>query len=142
VARRLALLFLGIASPVLLILFTVPVPGAETAFTVLVMGYPVALIVLAVARYGGLGALRLPLLALLVLLITCGVTLLILRGHAATAPWIGGLPLAAAVQLYGLWLAPLAVVVLAHALTFDRYGLSENDLDRLHEISDLPGPDA
>jgi hypothetical protein len=137
-ARRLALAFLAVASPVTLVLFTLPGPLAESLFAVLVMAYPVALIVLAVARNGRLGPLAFPLLALLVFFEACVVAMLVLRGQVLTAPWFGGLPLAAAIQLYGLWLAPLFLVALAYAVTFDRYELRQDDLDRLDEaIEDL-----
>lgn len=141
-ARRLALVFLASASPVLLILFAAPVPGAEVLFAVLVMGYPVALIVLAVAREGRTGVLTLPLAALLVLLIACALAMLALRGQVATAPWVGGLPLAAAVQLYGVWMVPLLLVALAYALTFDRFELRQEDLDRLLDRGRQRGDDA
>ncbi len=129
--RTIALWFLAVASPLLLVLFAAPIPGAEELFAVLVMAYPVALIVLAVARGGRTGVLTLPLAVLLVFLIACAVTMLALRGQVLTAPWIGGLPLAAAIQLYGLWLAPLLLVALAYALAFDRFEMRQEDLDRL-----------
>ena len=52
-ARKLSLVFLAIASPVMLVLFFMPWPFAEVLFTLLVMGYPVALIVVAVGRREG-----------------------------------------------------------------------------------------
>lgn len=133
-ARRIALLFVAVASPLLLVLFAVPWSGAEAVFAVLVMAYPVALIALAVSRDGRIGPLGLPLLALLILLEGCAAGMLILRGQVLTAPWVGGLPLAAAIQLYGVWLAPLLIVALAYALTFDRYELRQHDLDRFARL--------
>ena len=132
-ARRLSLAFLAIASPVMLILFLMPWPWAQALFAVLVMGYPVALIVVAVGRRGGLGPLGLPLLGLLVFLDACAVGMLVLRGQIQEAPWFGGLPFAAAIQLYGLFLTPLLLVALIYALTFDRFELTEDDLERLAE---------
>lgn len=134
-ARRLSLVFLAVASPLTLLLFAAPWTGAETVFTVLVMAYPVALIAFAVSRNGRLGPLAIPLLLLLILLEACAVGMLALRGHVPTAPWIGGLPLAAAIQLCGVWLAPLLLVALAYALTFDRYELRQEDLDRLRRLT-------
>ena len=133
-ARRIALLFVALASPLLLVLFAVPWSGAEALFALLVMAYPVALIALAVSRDGRIGPLGLPLLVLLILLEGCAVGMLILRGQVLTAPWVGGLPLAAAIQLYGVWLAPLLLVALAYALTFDRYELRQDDLDRFARL--------
>jgi hypothetical protein len=140
VARRIALLFLALASPLLLVLFLIPGPFAETVFAALVMAYPVALIALAVARQGRLGPLGLPLVGLLILLEGCAVGMLLLRGRVLDGPWLGGLPLAAAIQLYGLFLAPLLLVALAYALTFDRFELRQQDLERLRKhISNRAG---
>jgi hypothetical protein len=132
-ARRIALLFLAIASPLLLALFLMPWPWAETLFSLLVMAYPVALIVVAVARKGRLGLVGLPLIGLLLFLEACALGMLVLRGRVLDGPWFGGLPLAAAIQLYGLWLVPLLLVALAYGLTFDRFELRQEDLDRLDE---------
>lgn len=141
-ARRLSLIFLAIASPVMLALFLMPWPWAEVVFTVLVMAYPVALIVVAVGRRGGVGPLGIPLLILLVFLEACAVGMLLLRGHVTDAPWFGGLPLAAAIQLYGLFLTPLLLVALTYALTFDRFEMKQDDLDRLEKIERRPGGEA
>jgi hypothetical protein len=132
-ARRIALLFLAIASPLLLALFLMPWPWAETLFSLLVMAYPVALIVVAVARKGRLGLVGLPLIGLLLFLEACALGMLVLRGRVLDGPWFGGLPLAAAIQLYGLWLVPLLLVALAYGLTFDRFELRQEDIDRLDE---------
>ena len=69
-ARRLSLLFLATASPLILVLFAVPWQAAGVLFALLVMGYPVALIVIAVARNGRLGPLGITLLILLIFLET------------------------------------------------------------------------
>jgi hypothetical protein len=130
-ARRLALLFVAVASPLILLLFALPWSGAQALFAVLVTAYPVALIVVAVSRRGRVGPLGIPLLLLLVLLEASTVAMLALRNRVLDAPWVAGLPLAAAIQLYGVWLAPLLLVVLAYALTFDRYEMRQEDLDRL-----------
>jgi len=129
--RKLSLAFLAIASPVVLLLFLVPWSWADELFTLLVMGYPVALIVVAVGRRGTLGPLGVPLLLLLIFLEACAIGMLALRGHVLDGPWFGGLPGAAAIQLYGLFMTPLLFVALAYALTFDRFEIREKDLDRL-----------
>jgi hypothetical protein len=133
VARRFSLLFLALASPLILVLFFLPWPSAGALFAVLVMAYPVALIVVAVASKGRLGPVGLPLIGLLLFLEACAVGMFVLRGRVLDGPWFGGLPLAAAIQLYGLWLVPLLLVALAYALTFDRFELRQEDLDRLDE---------
>ena len=132
-ARKVALLFLAVASPLMLLLFMIGGSWADWTFSMLVMGYPVAMIVVAVARRGRLGPLALPLLLLLVFLEACAVAMLVLRGNVLNGPWFGGLPGAAAVQLYGLFVAPLLLVALAYALTFDRFGVNEADLARLED---------
>lgn len=43
--------------------------------------------------------------------------------------------LAAVVQLAGLWLLPLPLATLGYALTFDRSGLTREDLDALRRRS-------
>jgi len=130
VARRLSLLFLAVASPLVLVLFVLSGPAVDLLFAVLVMAYPVALITVAVARDGRVGPLALPLGLLLLLLEACALGMLALRGHVLTAPWLAGLPLAAAIQLYGVWLSPLLLLALAYALTFDRYEMRQDDYDR------------
>ena len=138
-ARKLSLMFLAIASPVMLALFFMPWPWVDWAFAVLVMAYPVALIVVGVSRDGRLGPVGLPLLALLLFLEACGVGMLLLRGHVLDGPWFGGLPLAAAIQLYGVFLVPLLLVALTYALTFDRFEMRDEDLDRLAQFDRYSG---
>lgn len=130
-ARRIAILYLSFASPVILLSFCLRHVFAEYLFTVLVMAFPIALIVMAVSGKERLGPLAVPLVGLFVILEASGLTMLVLRGRVLENPWIGGLPAAAAVQLYGLWLAPLLLVAFAYALTFDRFELRKEDLDRL-----------
>ena len=131
-ARRIALLFLSVASPLILVLFLLQSPVAEILFALLVMAYPVALIIVAVGRGKRCGRLIMILLLLGVFLEACAVGMLLLRNHVVDAPWIGGLPMAAAIQLYGLWLGPLLLVTLVYALSFDGFELRQEDLDRFH----------
>lgn len=93
------------------------------------MAFPAALITLAVAR-DGLGPLKAPLAALTIVLEVCGIAMLLLQGQVLQGPWFGGFPVAAAIQVYGLWLGPLLLVALAYGLTFDRWELPEEDLRR------------
>ncbi len=115
----------------MLLAFVAGTPASEAVFALLAMAFPVALIALGAQRHGSLGPLRWPLAALLLILEAGIVTLLALRGSILTAPWLGGLPLAAAVQFYGLFLLPLALVSLAYASTFERFSLRQEDLDEL-----------
>ncbi|MEM7583911.1 MAG: hypothetical protein AAF560_11060 [Acidobacteriota bacterium] len=128
---RLALAILAISSPLILLTFVVPVPAGEWLFAMLAMVYPVALIALGAQRRGRLGPLLWPLIAMAAILVACCAVMLAYRGRILEAPWFGGLPLTTAVQFYGLFLAPVMLVSLAYAWTFDRHGLRQQDLDAL-----------
>jgi len=130
-AGRIALLFLAVASPLLLLAPAVGPPLGDWLFTLTAAAFPVALIAVGAGRRGGLGPLRLPLLLLLLILEGSMAAMLLLRGQVLEAPWLLGLPLATAVQLYGLFLAPLFLVAFAYALTFDRFGLRRDELASL-----------
>jgi len=134
VARRIAFWFLALAPPLVLLSFLVPGIVSEYLFATLAGGFPVALIGLAAGRRRGGTPLGGWLLGLLVLLEGATVAMLLLRGRVADGPWIGGLPVAAVIQLVGLWLAPLVLVGLVYALTFDRYELRDEDLARLDRL--------
>jgi len=130
-AKRAALLFLALSSPLILGAFFLGTAAGEVLFAVLAVAFPVALIVLGAQRRGRLGRLLWPLAALLLILEACVLAMLALRGHVLDAPWLGGLPLATAVQVYGLFLLPLLLVSFAYAWTFDGRGLRQDDLDEL-----------
>jgi hypothetical protein len=130
-ARTFALGFLAIAAPMILLCLFVGSALGEVVFAVLVTAFPIALIALGASRGGHLGPLGWPLLGLLLLLEGAVVAMLALRGTVPTAPWLGGLPLATAVQVYGLFLAPLFYVSLLYAFTFDRFSLRSEDLEEL-----------
>jgi hypothetical protein len=134
-AKRLALLFLALSSPLILVSFFWQHFLSEVLFSLLVVLFPVVLMVVGAARGGRLGPTGAPLWCLALLLVGCGLGMLLLRGHAADGPWLGGLPLAAALQIYGLWLAPLGLVALAYALTFESFALRESDLENLRRMS-------
>jgi len=125
---------MALASPLVLVSFCFSGFYAELMFTVLAMGYPVALITLAVARDGQIGVLAVPMLLLGLILEVSALAMLYLQGRVMDGPWIGGMPLGMAVQLYGLWLAPLPIVALAYALTFDRFELREDDLQKIDAL--------
>lgn len=141
-ARRLALLFLGLASPAVLVCSWFSGFVAELCFIVLVMAFPVALIIFATTRNGKLGPLKMPLAVLVIVLEVGGVAMLVLRGQVLEGPWFGAFPVAAAIQIYGLWLAPLLLVALAYGLTFDRWGLPEEDLRRFDARRGVDGGDS
>ncbi|MEE8524476.1 MAG: hypothetical protein V3T72_11135 [Thermoanaerobaculia bacterium] len=131
-AKRVALIFLGISAPVILLTFLVAIPAGEIVFSLLAVAFPVALIALgASGRRRQLGPLVGGLAVLALLLEGFVVVMLVLRGQVLDGPWVGGLPLATAVQVYGLFLTPLLLVSLLYALTFERFGLRRQDLDEL-----------
>lgn len=132
--KRAALLFLASASPLILISFTPGFPLGPILFAVLAVAFPVGLIVLGASRAGRLGRLAGPVAGLLVILEGCLLGMLALAGRVLDAPWVGGLPLAAALQLYGMWLGPLVLVALAYALTFESFSLRDEDLEQLDRL--------
>jgi hypothetical protein len=117
-SQRLALGFLAGAAPALLLAMLLNGRAGAVIFAVLAAAFPVALMALGASRRGRLGRLAWPLLAVLGLLEGCVVGMLALAGRVAEGPWLFGLPLAAVLELGGLFLLPLPIVVLAYALTF------------------------
>lgn len=85
-------------------------------------------------------------LALLVLLTLLeGSVAGVLWLSGASEPALAGLPPATVIQLAGLWLLPLPLVALAYAFTFERSGITRDDLERLRRrVGDLhpDGPQA
>ncbi len=140
-ARRIALGFLAVSSPLILLTFLVQVPAGEVLFALLATAFPVALIVLGAHRGGRLGPLLWPLVLLLLILEACLLAMLAFRGQILDLPWVGGLPAATAVQFYGLFLLPLALVSLSYAWTFDRFGLRQEDLDDLRRRFEDEAPE-
>ncbi len=128
---RFILLFLAASSTLILMSFFWSSPVAEVVFVVLAMAMPVALMALGAMRDGRLGGRAVPLAVLLVWLEGCAIAILLLDGGTVTQPWIGGLPLSAALQVYGLGVGSLLFVVLAYALTFEASGLTDEDLAAL-----------
>ena len=129
--QRLALWALGLLAPLLLLCFVWPFPGGAYFFALATAIFPVALMALGTSRGGRTGPVGKPLLLLLAILVAVMLALLGLRDRVEGGPWVGGLPAAAAVLIYGLFVVPLVVSSLAHAFTFDRWTLPE---DRLAEL--------
>lgn len=97
---------------------------AAAVFAAATVLIPVALIALGAARCGRLGRPLAWVLAAVTLLLGASLAALFLvRGAAATA-----------VLFAGVWLVPLFLVGLGYALTFDRHGLTVEDLERLREV--------
>ncbi|MEM1179804.1 MAG: hypothetical protein AAGM22_15765 [Acidobacteriota bacterium] len=130
--KRLALIALTAASPLALASFVLDAGFWPGLFAAVAAVFPVALMAVGAAgRDGRLGRAALPIAALLLMLQLVMVGLFAYRGGVADGPWWGGLPAAAAVQLYGLFLLPLVVSSLGYAWAFERHGLRQEDLDEL-----------
>lgn len=129
-ARPSALVLLGLATLASLAAFL----GSPLAPWLAAFGgatFPVALIALGAARQGRLGALRLP-LALLWLLLAGGLAaVLALPGGG---PDVAGLPFATALMIFVLVPVPLLGLGLLYALSFGRLGVREEDLDRMRRL--------
>lgn len=131
----------------LLLTGSLMVPGVPSAvvFPLVAVAFPVALIALGAVPSGRAGApsprrgpdLRLAgvLVALVAILELSAAAVLALSGTPADGTaTVAGLPpatLAAIVQLAGLWLLPLPLVALGYAWTFDRSGVTPDDLASL-----------
>lgn len=129
-AARWAPGILAVGSGLVLVGLFLPEPVGVWIFGLSSAAFPVGLIVLGAARRGRVGAVAAPAVVLAVLLVGAMVALLALRGRALEGPWVWGLPLPAAILVYGVGLAPLGLVVLAYALTFDRWTLPDEELER------------
>jgi hypothetical protein len=124
---------LAVASLLLLVSLLVPGALAGALFALLGVAFPVGLIALGATRRGRLDRrVALALALLLALLEASTVGILALSGSgAAAAPRLLSLPGATLVQLLGLWLLPLPLVALAYAWTFERSGVTREDLAAL-----------
>ncbi len=128
-AKRFSLGFLTVASLAILVIFFVELRALSWLFAVLVMGFPIALVTMAVSRDGRLGRLRVPLVVLFVML-QCGVIgVLAFDGSSVTGFF--GLPLSLHFLLLSIWLGPLVVTTLTYAVTFSELGIDDELLGRL-----------
>ena len=134
-AKNLALTFLALAAPLILVSFLSESEGALWLFSFLTMAFPIALIVAAVESPARLRVLWPTLLALGVVLELSGTGMLAFSRGATTAT-LFGLPLAAISMLAGLWLAPLAIITWAYPRSFERVVLSRAALERLRARRD------
>jgi hypothetical protein len=84
----------------------------------------------------GLGPLRIPLLFVLVVLAAGFCLALALPStEAANMRLVLGLPLRAAIVIYGVGLLPIFVLPIAYALTFHTQTLNESDIERVRELA-------
>lgn len=127
-----ALLFLTFASLAMLVILLFDLQALSGLFVVLVMGFPIALVVLAVHRSGRLGRLGLPLATLSAMLQIGGLGVLVLDRSG----WSGfyGLPLSLHCLLLLMWLGPLLLTTLGYAATFSELGIDDALLLRLEQM--------
>ena len=119
--------------------------GAPTwAPWLLAIGIPAALgsiMILGAARGDkGIGSLKLPFLFVFVVLASGFCLALGLPiTEAGGARLFLGLPIRAAIVIYGIGLLPIVVLPVAYALTFDTQTLSESDIARVREMAERTG---
>lgn len=106
----------------------------------LAVGIPAALggiMALGAARgSAGIGKLKFP-FAFVIIVLTAGFCLALAlpadEGLQSTL-WLG-LPVRAAIVIYGIGLLPIVVLPVAYALTFDTQTLSQSDIDRVRALA-------
>jgi hypothetical protein len=128
-AKRIALIFLGTAPLIVLVLFFVDLRALSWLFTILVMGFPIALVALGVSRNGRMGRVAWPLLVLTAMLLLGGLGVVFFNGSKISGP--SGFPLSLHILLVLLWLGPLLLTTLTYAATFSDLGIDDALLARL-----------
>lgn len=129
--HRLALGVLTVVSPLCLGIFLWETPYSEVIFALAVILFPCALMLLGASRQNRAGV------AAWTIALLCGVLLAVMAGLFAfrnggvDGPSWGGLPMAAAIQLYGLFLLPLCISSLGYAMAFDASALDDEALRTL-----------
>ncbi len=142
---RLVLAALAALSLLLLAGLLVPGRFPSGLFALATTAFPVVLMALGARRGGNLDRRVAVVLGLLfVLLEASALGILTLAGNGGEASsrisWsLFGLPAAALVQLAGLWLLPLPLVAFAYAWTFDRTGVTREDLAALRRRASSTG---
>lgn len=84
----------------------------------------------------GIGKLKIPFAFVFVLLAAgfCLALGLPANENSTSTLWLG-LPLRAAIVIYGVGLLPIVILPVAYALTFDTQTLSQADIDRVRELA-------
>ncbi len=136
--QGLALGILTLISPLCLVLCFWQGPWTDAAFAAVACSFPVALMLLGASRRGRFAVAGWAILGLGVLLLGVMAGLFRWRGQGVDGPWWGGLPPAAAIQLYGIFVLPLILTCTAYAWTFDRHFLDPEALRSLRR--DFPEP--
>jgi len=137
-AKRLALAGLALAALAIALAYASAfLPGGAPKWGAwpMALGIPAALVaimVLGAARDGHVGKLAFPFaFSGLVLAGGFALALALPATEAAGAPLYLGLPLRAAVILYGIGLFPIVVLPIAYALTFSEQTLTAGDVERV-----------
>lgn len=131
-AQRLSLILLSASAPLALVCFVLNTPWNDVLFALAAITFPCALMLLGAGRDGRGGPVVWIVAALWLVLAATFIGMLRLRGVDVTdGPTFLGLPLAMALQLYGLFAVPLVAVSWAYARAFDGWTLRADDLDRL-----------
>ena len=96
-----------------------------------------AIMILGAARGNrGIGSLKIPFL--FVFLVLAGgfcLALALPATESSSSSLLFGLPLRAAIVIYGVGLLPIFVLPVAYALTFDTQTLNESDIERVRELA-------
>ncbi len=117
-------------------------PGGTPTWApwLLAVGIPAALggiMALEAARgSAGIGKLKFP-FAFVFVVLTAGFCLALglpANEGVESTLWLG-LPVRAAIVIYGIGLLPIVVLPVAYALTFDTQTLSQSDIDRVRELA-------
>ena len=117
-------------------------PGGAPAWAPwpMALGIPAALVavmVLGAARDGGVGRLAFPFaFSGLVLAAGFALALALPADERAGSPLYLGLPLRAAIIIYGIGLFPIVVLPIAYALTFHAQTLNAGDLERVRQAGE------
>lgn len=88
----------------------------------------------AVRNKGGINKLAIPFLFVGALLTLGFVLALALPGETITSRLFLGLPLRAAIIIYGVGLLPIVVLPVAYALTFETQTLNQDDIDKVRKL--------
>ena len=141
--KRLALFALALAALAIASAYaTAFLPGGAPAWAPwpMAMGIPTALVavmVLGAARHGRVGRLAVPFAFSFVVLATgFALALALPASERAGAPLYLGLPLRAAIVVYGIGIFPIVVLPIAYALTFHEQTLNAADLERVRRAGE------
>lgn len=94
----------------------------------------VAIMILGAARNEGIGRLKIPFAIVALNLVLGFVAALALPSEGFASRLFFGLPLRAAIVMYGVGLLPIFVLPVAYALTFETQTLSAADVERVRRL--------